>query len=61
MEHGASADPSDEALSGAQEEVTSGVVAAEEIYGTLSSLGCDWDTLVIAHSEGVSRSAHSAC
>ena len=44
---------SDESLSGAQNEVTSGVIAAEEIYGTIASIGCDWTTLVVGHADGV--------
>lgn len=36
------------------EAITSGVIGAEEVYATMSSLGCDWDVLVVAHMEDVS-------
>lgn len=42
------------ALSDAATEITSGVIAAEEIYGTLETLGCDWDALVVVHVDDVS-------
>ncbi len=29
------------------------MIAAEEIYSTISTLGCDWNTLVVGHSENV--------
>ncbi|KAK1921992.1 hypothetical protein DB88DRAFT_512431 [Papiliotrema laurentii] len=47
---------SDESLSDAQSEVTSGVIAAEEIYGTIGSIGCDWNTLVVGHAHGLHQS-----
>jgi hypothetical protein len=42
------------ALTGAAEEVTSGVILADEVYGTLATLGCDWDALVVVHVDDVS-------
>ena len=42
------------ALTGAAEEITSGVILADEVYGTLATLGCDWDALVVVHVDGVS-------
>lgn len=51
---GEKAKDSDDSLSGAQEEIKSGVIPAEEIYQTISTLGCDWNTLVVAHVQGVS-------
>lgn len=41
-------------LADAKDALTSGVIAAEEVYGSLSSLGCDWDALAVVHVEDVS-------
>lgn len=35
-------------------EVSSGLIDAEEVYGTVHSLGCDWETLMIVHVDQVS-------
>jgi hypothetical protein len=45
---------SNEAIRDAAEAITSGVISAEEVFGTMASLGCDWDTLVVAHVDEVS-------
>lgn len=45
---------SNEAIHDAAEAITSGVISAEEVFGTMASLGCDWDTLVVAHVDEVS-------
>ena len=43
-----------DALAEAQAEISSGVIAADEIYGVISTLGCDWNTLVVGHVDKVS-------
>ena len=41
-------------LKDAAREITSGVIPADEIYATMASLGCNWETMVVAHVEDVS-------
>ena len=36
----------------------SSIATADEAYATISHLGCDWNNLVIAYSEGVSGPQH---
>lgn len=43
-----------EALRGASAEVVSGVIAAEEVYSTMSTLGCGWESLVVVNVDEVS-------
>ncbi|GFZ48743.1 hypothetical protein JCM24511_06492 [Saitozyma sp. JCM 24511] len=45
-----------EAIHDAAEAITSGVISAEEVFGTMASLGCDWDTLVVAHVDELHQS-----
>jgi hypothetical protein len=35
-------------------EINSGIIDAESIFGSLSSIGCDWDAVVVAHIDEVS-------
>lgn len=42
------------ALSEAQEVLTSGVVGADAVFGTLESVGCDWDAAVVIRQDEVS-------
>jgi hypothetical protein len=30
------------------------VIGADEVYGTVHSLGCDWETLMVVHVDQVS-------
>jgi len=34
-------------------EVNSGVINAETVFGSLASIGCDWDAVVVAHMDEV--------
>nr|XP_018260870.1 uncharacterized protein I303_06587 [Kwoniella dejecticola CBS 10117]OBR83028.1 hypothetical protein I303_06587 [Kwoniella dejecticola CBS 10117] len=43
-------DPASKALSG------SALIPAEEVYGKLSNLGCDWDNLIVVHRDGLHSS-----
>jgi hypothetical protein len=45
---------SNAALTDAAEEINSGVIGADEVYGTVHGLGCDWETLMVVNVEGVS-------
>ena len=45
---------SNAALTEAAEEINSGVIGADEIYGTIHGLGCDWETLMVVHVDEVS-------
>jgi hypothetical protein len=45
---------SNAALTDAAEEINTGVIGADEVYGTVHGLGCDWETLMVVHVEGVS-------
>jgi hypothetical protein len=45
---------SNAALTEAAEEINSGVIGADEVYGTIHGLGCDWETLMVVNVEGVS-------
>ena len=45
---------SNAALKDAAEEINSGVIGADEVYGTVHGLGCDWETLMVVNVEGVS-------
>ena len=47
---------SNAALTEAAEEINSGVIGADEIYGTIHGLGCDWETLMVVHVDEVSLS-----
>jgi hypothetical protein len=49
---------SNAALTDAAEEINSGVIGADEVYGTVHGLGCDWETLMIVNVEGVSLASH---
>jgi len=53
---------SNAALTDAAEEINSGVIGADEVYGTVHGLGCDWETLMVVNVEGVSlASYYSRC
>ena len=45
---------SNAALTEAAEEINSGVIGADEVYGTVHGLGCEWETLMVVHVDGVS-------
>ena len=45
---------SNAALTEAADEINSGVIGADEIYGTIHGLGCDWETLMVVHVDEVS-------
>ncbi|KAI9634103.1 uncharacterized protein MKK02DRAFT_38774 [Dioszegia hungarica] len=45
-----------ESLREAQEALTSGVIAADEIYRTLPTLGCEWDRVVVVHMDELHHS-----
>jgi hypothetical protein len=49
---------SNAALTDAAEEINSGVIGADEVYGTVHGLGCDWETLMVVNVEGVSLASH---
>ena len=42
------------ALADAAEEINTGVIGADEVYGTVHGLGCEWETLMVVHVDGVS-------
>jgi hypothetical protein len=48
-----------EALIETAGEVSSGLIDAEEVYGAIHSLGCDWETLMVVHVDGVSQIYHT--
>lgn len=41
-------------MTDAAEEINTGVIGADEVYGTVHGLGCDWETLMVVHVDGVS-------
>lgn len=43
-------------LSEAAAEINSGVISADSVFGSLASIGCDWDAVVVAHMDEVSSS-----
>jgi hypothetical protein len=49
---------SNAALTDAAEEINSGVIGADEVYGTVHGLGCDWETLMVVNVEGVSLASY---
>lgn len=50
---------SNAALTDAAEEINSGVIGADEVYGTVHGLGCDWETLMVVNVEGVSLASYN--
>ncbi|KAK4685939.1 hypothetical protein P7C73_g4196, partial [Tremellales sp. Uapishka_1] len=44
------------ALEDASSEIDSGIILAHEVYGTISTLGCDWTTMVVVHVDGLHES-----
>ncbi|KAL1412776.1 hypothetical protein Q8F55_000524 [Vanrija albida] len=50
-----SSTPND-ALLEAANEVSSGVISADSVFGTLKSIGCDWDAIVVAHQDELHQS-----
>lgn len=47
---------SDEGLAEAGAEVTSGAIAAHSVFGSIGSLGCNWDAVVVVHMDDPLRS-----
>lgn len=45
---------SNDALAEAAAELTSGVISADAVFGSLASIGCDWDAAVVVHMDDVS-------
>ena len=41
-------------------EVSSGLIDAEDVYGSLHTLGCDWETLMVVHVDEVSQTSLSS-
>ncbi|TXT10875.1 hypothetical protein VHUM_02380 [Vanrija humicola] len=50
-----SSTPND-ALLEAANEVKSGVISADAVFGTLKTIGCDWDAIVVAHQDELHQS-----
>jgi hypothetical protein len=42
-------------LAEAAAEIESGVINADNVFDSLASIGCDWDAVVVAHMNEVSR------
>lgn len=47
--------PRNAALTEAQDVLTSGVIGADAVFGTLESVGCDWDMVVVVRQDEVSE------
>lgn len=44
---------SNDMLAESAAEVNTGVINADSVFGSLASIGCDWDAVVVAHMDEV--------
>lgn len=42
-------------LDEAREALTSGVIGADAVFGSLETIGCDWNMVVVVHKDEVSE------